>query len=96
MLQIYNEKCIDLLGGSDDVDLQIKMGPRGTTIVDGLTQRAATSATEAQSLLALGTSKRRVAATKMNAESSRSHLVFTLNGIVCSRVIGKTMNEYGL
>jgi hypothetical protein len=80
MLQIYNERCIDLLSGDQSKDLPVKMNGHSSTIVEGLTEKPVESADKAQELLALGTSRRRVAFTKMNAESSRSHLVFTLRG----------------
>jgi len=46
--------------------------------VDGLQQLVASSAEEVQNLMSEGSKSRTVAATKMNAESSRSHAVFTL------------------
>ena len=46
--------------------------------VDGLQQLVASSAEEVQDLMSEGSKSRTVAATKMNAESSRSHAVFTL------------------
>jgi len=46
--------------------------------VDGLQQLLAPSAEDVQELMSEGSKSRTVAATKMNAESSRSHAVFTL------------------
>ena len=46
--------------------------------VDGLQQLMASSAEDVQELMSEGSKSRTVAATKMNAESSRSHAVFTL------------------
>ena len=46
--------------------------------VDGLQQLVASSAEDVQELMSEGSKSRTVAATKMNAESSRSHAVFTL------------------
>lgn len=46
--------------------------------VEGLTKIAATSADQIQELMEKGQSARHVAATKMNATSSRSHAVFTI------------------
>ena len=46
--------------------------------VEGLTTMVATSAQDIESYISDGTKSRTVAATKMNAESSRSHAVFTI------------------
>ena len=46
--------------------------------VDGLQQLVASNADDVERLMSEGSKSRTVAATKMNAESSRSHAVFTL------------------
>lgn len=46
--------------------------------VDGLLETSVASAREAYEVLSTGWANRRVAATSMNRESSRSHAVFTL------------------
>ena len=56
--------------------------------MDGLQQLVASSAEEVQNLMSEGSKSRTVAATKMNAESSRSHAVFTL--IVTHSISDKT------
>lgn len=78
-MEIYNEKVRDLLdpeGGRRHLKVREhkSLGP----YVDGLQQLAASSADDVQELMSEGNKSRTVAATKMNAESSRSHAVFTL------------------
>jgi kinesin family protein 15 len=108
-LQIYNERIYDLQcentiitssgGGSTfappkDTSLAIRESASRGVYVEGLNEQNVGSASQAQALLALGIRNRRVAATAMNHESSRSHSVFTLtleaqekkNGVLKSRL----------
>lgn len=55
-----------------------KGGQGGQVFVEGLTETPVASVAQATALLAAGVRNRRVAATAMNHESSRSHSVFTL------------------
>ncbi|XP_039255213.2 kinesin-like protein KIF13A isoform X1 [Styela clava] len=78
-MEIYNEKVRDLLdpeGGKRHLKVREhkSLGP----YVDGLQQLAVSNASDIQELMSEGNKSRTVAATKMNAESSRSHAVFTL------------------
>ncbi|XP_078481075.1 kinesin-like protein KIF13A [Ciona intestinalis] len=79
-MEIYNEKVRDLLDPSGGKQQHLKvrehklLGP----YVDGLQQLVASTAQDVQELMSEGSKSRTVAATKMNAESSRSHAVFTL------------------
>eukprot|EP00752_Nemacystus_decipiens_P007271 g6508.t2 len=91
-LEIYNEELRDLLVGHGDVDaaaaspvkLSIKKSAGGGTEVAGLTKYDIDTGDEEQGLLELeeimrvAQRTRSVASTAMNAESSRSHSVFTL------------------
>ncbi|CAM9164568.1 unnamed protein product, partial [Ectocarpus sp. 6 AP-2014] len=85
-LEIYNEELRDLLVGHDgsSTKLSIKKSAGGGTEVAGLTKYDIDTDDQDQGLVELGEimraaqRSRSVACTAMNAESSRSHSVFTL------------------
>lgn len=64
--------------GAADGSLSIRESASRGQYVEGLTEAPITSVAQAQALLRAGAKARRVAATAMNHESSRSHAVFTL------------------
>ena len=74
-LEVYREAIKDLLDPSK-VNLPIREHPSRGIYVDGLTQVSVQSATEIMDVLNIGDAARAVAATNMNATSSRSHSVF--------------------
>ncbi|XP_037926224.1 kinesin-like protein KIF13B isoform X3 [Hermetia illucens] len=78
-MEIYNEKVHDLLDPKPNKhSLKVRehnvLGP----YVDGLSQLAVTCYEDVDKLMTEGNKSRTVAATNMNAESSRSHAVFSL------------------
>ncbi|KAL5286205.1 KIF13B family protein [Megaselia abdita] len=78
-MEIYNEKVHDLLDPKPNrQSLKVRehnvLGP----YVDGLSQLAVTAYQDIDNLMAEGNKSRTVAATNMNAESSRSHAVFSV------------------
>ncbi|XP_055840153.1 kinesin-like protein KIF13B isoform X4 [Episyrphus balteatus] len=78
-MEIYNEKVHDLLDPKPNKQsLKVRehnvLGP----YVDGLSQLAVTSYKDVDNLMTEGNKSRTVAATNMNAESSRSHAVFSV------------------
>ncbi|XP_063702581.1 kinesin-like protein KIF13B isoform X3 [Culicoides brevitarsis] len=78
-MEIYNEKVHDLLDPkTTKQSLKVRehnvLGP----YVDGLSQLAVTSFEDIDNLMTEGNKSRTVAATNMNAESSRSHAVFSI------------------
>ncbi|GAB0091221.1 hypothetical protein DMENIID0001_060350 [Sergentomyia squamirostris] len=78
-MEIYNEKVHDLLYPKPNKQsLRVRehnvLGP----YVDGLSQLTVTSFLDIDSLMAEGNKSRTAAATNMNAESSRSHAVFSV------------------
>ncbi|KAH9945823.1 kinesin-domain-containing protein [Epithele typhae] len=78
-IEIYNEDLIDLLadtGGKRDV--QIREDKQGHIIWEGLREVNVKSANEVMSLIRQGASIRRTNETDMNAQSSRSHAIFSL------------------
>jgi len=82
-LEIYNESIRDLLRESDEVFVkhEIKIGDDGNRTVTNLTvkQLDPNDKNAVSSVLQLAARRRSVASTDMNAVSSRSHSVFTLN-----------------
>ncbi|RLN97348.1 hypothetical protein BBJ28_00013597 [Nothophytophthora sp. Chile5] len=80
-LEIYNESLKDLLAttrGNDD-KLTIKKDPKGGVHVPGLTLVDVTAIEQVEALMERANRARSVACTDMNAQSSRSHSVFTLH-----------------
>ncbi|XP_064543835.1 kinesin-like protein KIF13A isoform X2 [Drosophila montana] len=78
-MEIYNEKVHDLLDPKPNKhSLKVRehnvLGP----YVDGLSQLAVSSYQDIDNLMTEGNKSRTVAATNMNAESSRSHAVFSV------------------
>ncbi|XP_060607664.1 nuclear anchorage protein 1-like [Ruditapes philippinarum] len=77
MLELYNDKLIDLFAkpGSEDDKLDIKKDKKGMVFIQGAIIKTAKNSKELFALFEEGSTNRHVASTKMNAESSRSHLV---------------------
>lgn len=92
-MEIYNEKVHDLLDPKPNKQsLKVRehnvLGP----YVDGLSQLAVASYQDIDNLMTEGNKSRTVAATNMNAESSRSHAVFSvvLTQILTDQATGVT------
>uniref|UniRef100_A0A7S3E9P1 Kinesin-like protein n=1 Tax=Rhodosorus marinus TaxID=101924 RepID=A0A7S3E9P1_9RHOD len=80
LLEIYNEKCYDLLGDNDSKKVvfpRIKEDGRGSVFVDGLKKQVVKSIEQVTHALTHGMKQRRVAETDSNERSSRSHAIFT-------------------
>eukprot|EP00041_Stephanoeca_diplocostata_P034802 m.1204873 g.1204873 ORF g.1204873 m.1204873 type:complete len:1126 (+) comp24582_c0_seq2:344-3721(+) len=81
LLEIYNEKIVDLLSELP-VDVQecdLRMDPKTKLgYVTNLTERVVSSIADVVQTLADGEKNRHVASTKMNSTSSRSHLLLQL------------------
>lgn len=83
-LQIYNETLVDMLaesgaGGGGGQELRVRTSPSHGIFVAGLSEHPVTCPQDVLDLLERGNRSRATATTKMNATSSRSHAVFTLN-----------------
>jgi len=76
-LEIYKENVRDLLEPSD-ASLSVRESGKRGVFVDGLSQAQVTKEEEVLRCLEAGGSSRRVGATQMNAQSSRSHALLTL------------------
>ncbi|KAJ2927744.1 hypothetical protein H1R20_g9347, partial [Candolleomyces eurysporus] len=81
-IEIYNEDLIDLLsmdeGGGARREVQIREDKDGHIIWGGLREVNVRNANEVMGLIRKGTSIRRTNETDMNAQSSRSHAIFSL------------------
>ena len=92
-MEIYQENIIDLLanvqnekennkennkGQQQIQNLKVKEDAKRGMYIDGITEAAVSNAKEAKDIILKGLKSRHVAATAMNAESSRSHLIFTI------------------
>ncbi|XVE81207.1 hypothetical protein DITRI_Ditri15bG0044300 [Diplodiscus trichospermus] len=75
-LEIYNEQITDLLDPNQG-NLQIREDVKSGVYVENLTEEYVSSMKDVTQLLIKGLSNRRTGATSINAESSRSHSVFT-------------------
>eukprot|EP00569_Conticribra_weissflogii_P010453 CAMPEP_0171386318 /NCGR_PEP_ID=MMETSP0879-20121228/39430_1 /TAXON_ID=67004 /ORGANISM="Thalassiosira weissflogii, Strain CCMP1336" /LENGTH=1739 /DNA_ID=CAMNT_0011898635 /DNA_START=171 /DNA_END=5387 /DNA_ORIENTATION=- len=77
--EIYNERVYDLLSdGALDEALPVREDSSNRVYVEGLTEMTVSNTSDAMEVLRCGIDNRRVAATKMNHVSSRSHAVFAL------------------
>ncbi|CAH2052903.1 unnamed protein product [Thlaspi arvense] len=75
-LEIYNEQITDLLDPSQK-NLMIREDVKSGVYVENLTEGYVKNLKDLSQLLIKGLSNRRTGATSVNAESSRSHCVFT-------------------
>ncbi len=76
-IEIYLEKVRDLLNPSQD-NLRLRESKSKGVWIDGATDLYVSSFDEVLSVMRKGEGNRSIAATKMNAKSSRSHAVFLL------------------
>ncbi|EDQ91186.1 uncharacterized protein MONBRDRAFT_23354 [Monosiga brevicollis MX1] len=77
-LEIYNENIRDLLGQDHNAKLDLKEHPDKGVYVKDLSEHVVSSTEEILRLMAAGSKNRSVGATLMNADSSRSHSIFTV------------------
>ncbi|CAK9822014.1 Kinesin-like protein Klp61F [Anthophora retusa] len=80
-LELYNEDLFDLLAPNDDgskIRLYEDTSKKGAVIIHGLEEVTVHNKSEVYKILEKGTEKRQTAATLMNAQSSRSHVVFSI------------------
>ncbi|KAF5395048.1 Osmotic avoidance abnormal protein 3 [Paragonimus heterotremus] len=77
-LEIYNEEIRDLLARDVKAKLDLKEHPDKGVYVAGLSMHKVTSVQECQVIMGIGWKNRSTGATLMNADSSRSHSIFTI------------------
>ncbi|UYV85097.1 KIF17, partial [Cordylochernes scorpioides] len=78
-LEIYNEEIRDLLGRDPKKKLDLKEHPESGVFVPGLSLLPVHNVQECEKLMEQGWRNRSVGATLMNADSSRSHSIFTIH-----------------
>ncbi|XP_035742854.1 kinesin-like protein Klp61F [Vespa mandarinia] len=80
-LELYNEELFDLLSPNDDaskIRLYEDTSRKGAVIIHGLEEVTVHNKSEVYKILEKGSEKRQTAVTLMNAQSSRSHTVFSI------------------
>ncbi|KAA0201034.1 Kinesin protein [Fasciolopsis buskii] len=77
-LEIYNEEIRDLLARETKTKLELKEHPDKGIYVSGLSMHKVTSVEECNVIMGIGWKNRSTGATLMNADSSRSHSIFTI------------------
>ncbi|GFQ64774.1 kinesin-like protein KIF17 [Trichonephila clavata] len=78
-LEIYNEEIRDLLGKETKKKLELKEHPDKGVYVAGLSLHPVHNTRECEEVMETGWKNRSVGATLMNADSSRSHSIFTIH-----------------
>ena len=94
MLELYNERLIDLFakpGTSSDDKMEVKVDKKGLVWVKGAAIKEAHNAKELYALFDEGSKNRHTASTKMNADSSRSHLVISIVMESTNKTTGQTI-----
>ena len=98
-LELYNDQLVDLYWGLDNKHnkssgappkLDIKLDNKKMVFVKGAVIKPAATADELLDLFEQGNTMRHVGATKMNAESSRSHSIFAILIEVFNKTTRKT------
>ncbi|XP_063957027.1 kinesin-like protein KIF17 isoform X1 [Lytechinus pictus] len=82
-LEIYNEEIRDLLGKDAKARLELKEHPDRGVYVKDLTMHIVHNTRECEQIMELGWKNRSVGSTLMNADSSRSHSIFTIHIEMC-------------
>ncbi|XP_046881970.1 kinesin-like protein KIF21B isoform X5 [Hypomesus transpacificus] len=99
-LELYNEEILDLFDGAREPDcrsrkssIKIHEDASGSIYTTGVTSRLVCSEDEMLQCLKLGALSRTTASTQMNAQSSRSHAIFTIH--LCQMRVCQTALEGG-
>lgn len=79
-LELYNEELSDLLASGELAQIRIfdDANKKGSIIVQGLEEIPVHNTSDVYKLLAKGAERRKIAPTLMNAQSSRSHTIFSI------------------
>lgn len=78
-LEIYNEDIRDLLGTDCKKRLELKENPSSGVYVPELSKHTVSNVSDCEKLMELGWKNRSTGSTLMNADSSRSHSIFTIS-----------------
>mmetsp|Transcript_4059 Transcript_4059/g.15146 ORF Transcript_4059/g.15146 Transcript_4059/m.15146 type:complete len:1253 (-) Transcript_4059:32-3790(-) len=89
MLELYRQELVDLLVKGNPAaaknKLKIRDDKTGAVAVEHLTEEECANAQDLEKLVEKGTAARAVAATMMNSESSRSHLIIMIRIVGTNR-----------
>merc|ERR1711865_871682 len=90
MLELYRQDLMDLLdvaknGRANAKKLGVRTDKAGAVMVEGLTEKECKTPQELDDTLEIGIGARKVMATSMNSESSRSHLLFVIKIVSVNR-----------
>jgi len=77
MVEIYKEQLIDMFG-SGQTELRLKEDKCGGVYIEGLKEIYIANETEMMNLVRNAAKSRKVTATKINEESSRSHTILSI------------------
>ena len=94
-IEIYNEEIRDLLGPNPDAKLDLKESREKGVFVKDLTVVTVMSVDEIEAVMNQGNSLRKVGATAMNAQSSRSHSLMTIYIETAENIAGKQRFKAG-
>eukprot|EP00898_Chlorokybus_atmophyticus_P006586 jgi/Chlat1/6929/Chrsp52S06609 len=81
MLELYQDNFMDLLSAADseyNPKLEVKKDAAGVVRVEGAVYASTATMEDLRAAYDRGIARRRTASTKMNVQSSRSHLMFTI------------------
>jgi hypothetical protein len=84
-VEIYNEKIIDLLGDKEEIGkyINIREDLKKGIYMEGVREEQISTFSEAIQLMIRGNTMRHVSGTNMNANSSRSHSIFSISYQSC-------------
>lgn len=88
-VEIYNDEIRDLLASTHDTPLRIREDPNNGVYVQGVAIHKVKDVDDLHNLLKLGKKNRVVRKTNMNAESSRSHSIFTITVETLTKIDGQ-------
>ncbi|XP_064631070.1 kinesin-like protein KIF11-A [Lineus longissimus] len=81
-LELYNEELFDLLSSNEGDNCRMRIfddaNRKGSVVIQGLEEVVVHNKNEVYNILEKGAAKRQTASTLMNAQSSRSHSVFSV------------------
>ena len=78
MMEVYNEKIYDILTPDRSKTLEVSSAGTNGVSVPGLSEESVKSLEDVERVMERGNSNRSTASTKMNTDSSRSHLLLQL------------------
>merc|ERR1719382_875490 len=97
MLELYRQDIVDLLAKGVESQtrrkaLNVRQDKSGAVVIENLTEEVVKSSADLDQVVDRGNQQRTVAATQMNSESSRSHLVLIVKIQSVNKETGDKMN----